>query len=336
MTENPVVSIIIPSFNRASLIIETLNSVLEQTYSHWECIIVDDGSQDETVAILQEFCLKDLRFQNYNRPLGKPKGANVCRNYGFVQSRGQYILFLDSDDVLEKNCLIERVEIMSKIRTIDILIRDSGRLIDTKKEYTSINIDPEEINSENYLRMFLRYDVPWQTTSAFYKRKLLEKCKFDEELSRFQDVSINVKILSTFEDIHLLRSVKIDSFYRVENEKIISRELFLKLINSLINFNEIHFHLAKNESYKKDLRLFNVKFLHGYFMKDFEEYSQEIKCLIFSYLKGNIFSCKQKIYLVSSLLFYRTGLIHQQRIGMNRFIKSYNKIFNFDRLLDSK
>jgi len=336
MKRNPVVSIIIPSFNRASLILETLNSVLEQTYSNWECIIVDDGSNDETEIIVKEYCKKDPRFQFYNRPKGKPKGANACRNHGFVQSRGEYILFLDSDDVLENNCLLERVEIISTAKTIDLLIRDTGRLIEGKKEYNSINLDPKEINSESYLKMFLRYDIPWPIMSAFYKRKLLEKCKFDEELARFQDVSLNIKILTTFEEIQILRGCKIDAFYRVEKEKVISKELFLKLISSLITFNKIHVHLAKNTSNRNHLRLYNIKFLNGYFMNNFEQFRQEIGALILSYLKGNIFSWKQKIYLASSLLFYSTGLIHQERIGMNRFIKSYNKIFSFDNLLDNK
>jgi glycosyltransferase involved in cell wall biosynthesis len=329
MTENPLVSIIVPSFNRASLLTETLKSVLEQTYSNWECIIVDDGSKDETVKVLQKYCAKDARFQNHSRPQGRPKGANACRNFGFVLSRGDYILFLDSDDVLDKNCLLERVEIISKTKTVDLLIRDTGRLIDAKKEYSSINIDPKDVYPENYLRMFLQYDIPWQTTSAFYKRKLLEKCKFDEELSRFQDVSLNVKILSTFKEIKVVRNFKIDSFYRVEKEKSISKELFLKLINSLIIFNKIHFNLAKNCSYRNDLRLYNIKFLNGYFMNNFDQLREEIGTLIFSYLKGNIFSWKQKIYLATSLLFYRTGLIHKKGIGMNRFTKSYNKIFIF-------
>jgi glycosyltransferase involved in cell wall biosynthesis len=336
MKESPVVSIIIPSFNRASLIVETLNSVLEQTYSSWECIVVDDGSNDETVTIVQGYCLKDPRFKSFNRPKGNQKGANACRNHGFVQSRGNYILFLDSDDVLEKNCLLERVEIISKTKTVDILIRDTGKLIEAKKEYNSINIDPPVISSKSYLRMFLRYEIPWPIMSAFYKRSLLEKCKFDEELSRFQDVSLNVKILSTIEEIEIFRSVKVDAFYRVQKEKVISKELFLKLINSLITFNRIHFQLAKTRPYRNDLRLFNVKFLNGYFMRNYEEFRQEIRRLIFSYIKGNIFSYKQKFYLLSNLILHRTGLIHKQRIGMNRFIKSYNRVFNFDNLLDKE
>ena len=57
--KNPLVSIIIPTFNRANLIVETLDSVLLQTYQHWECIIIDDGSTDDTILILKEYASKD-------------------------------------------------------------------------------------------------------------------------------------------------------------------------------------------------------------------------------------------------------------------------------------
>lgn len=93
-------SIIIPTFNRATLLIETLENVLSQTYNNWECIIVDDGSTDNTKQVVNNYINKDSRFSYYSRPSTKPKGANACRNYGFEMSKGAFIQFLDSDDLL--------------------------------------------------------------------------------------------------------------------------------------------------------------------------------------------------------------------------------------------
>jgi glycosyltransferase involved in cell wall biosynthesis len=97
---NPLVSILIPTYNRAHLISETLNSVLEQTYTNWECIIVDDGSTDNTEEIIREFTKRDSRFQYHYRPTYIKKGANACRNYGFELSNGEYINWFDSDDIM--------------------------------------------------------------------------------------------------------------------------------------------------------------------------------------------------------------------------------------------
>lgn len=96
----PLVSIIIPTYNRAHLLDETLDSVLDQTYTNWECIVVDDGSTDGTDSLLAKYCENDNRFKYYHRPKDRPKGANTCRNYGFELSEGEYVNWFDDDDVM--------------------------------------------------------------------------------------------------------------------------------------------------------------------------------------------------------------------------------------------
>ena len=86
MTSQPLVSIIIPTFNRAHLIGETLDSILAQTYTHWECLITDDGSTDNSIEIIQEYVTKDTRFKLFTRPANRPKGANACRNIGLEKA----------------------------------------------------------------------------------------------------------------------------------------------------------------------------------------------------------------------------------------------------------
>jgi len=108
---DPLVSIIIPSYNREYLIGETLDSVLIQTYTNWECIVVDDGSNDNTEEIINSYSEKDKRFKFYLRPTIRKKGASVCRNYGLEKSKGELIQFLDSDDLLAKNKLEEQVKL---------------------------------------------------------------------------------------------------------------------------------------------------------------------------------------------------------------------------------
>ena len=106
---DPLVSIIIPTYNRAHLIGETLDSVLVQTYENWECIIVDDGSTDNTSKLLESYVQKDSRFQYHHRPSNRLKGANACRNYGFELSKGDYIQWLDSDDLLAENKISDQI-----------------------------------------------------------------------------------------------------------------------------------------------------------------------------------------------------------------------------------
>jgi glycosyltransferase involved in cell wall biosynthesis len=110
----PLVSIIIPTYNRAHIIGETLDSVLVQTYPNWECIVVDDGSTDETCVLLGEYLNKDIRFKYLVKPADIKKGASSSRNLGLKIAKGEYIQFLDSDDILAKNKIEMQLELLEK------------------------------------------------------------------------------------------------------------------------------------------------------------------------------------------------------------------------------
>lgn len=118
-----LVSIIIPTYNRAALLRETLKSVSRQKLTNWECIVVDDGSEDNTKMVVKEFTDGDNRFTYFRRPSSYKKGATSCRNYGFLKSKGEYIQWLDDDDLLSKNKLIAQVQTLksceSAIATCD-------------------------------------------------------------------------------------------------------------------------------------------------------------------------------------------------------------------------
>ena len=111
MVENPLISIIIPVFNRENLIVRTLKSVQNQTYAHWECIIVDDGSSDNTLNVIASFIEKDKRFKIISHH--HVGNANILRNIGINKAKGEYIAMLDSDDEFMANHLSRR---LSKIK----------------------------------------------------------------------------------------------------------------------------------------------------------------------------------------------------------------------------
>ena len=94
MASEPLVSVIIPTYNRSAMVMEAVASVLRQTYRPFECIVADDGSSDNTSAELQkDFAGKIRLLRQENR------GVSAARNLGIRESRGGYIAFLDSDDV---------------------------------------------------------------------------------------------------------------------------------------------------------------------------------------------------------------------------------------------
>ncbi|SHL54095.1 glycosyltransferase family 2 protein [Flavobacterium xanthum] len=150
---NPLISIIIPSYNREKLISETLDSVLEQTYSNWECIIIDDRSTDGTNVILKEYSNRDNRFITIAKPLEFKQGASVSKNLGLQIARGEYIQFLDSDDILAKNKLAKQIDSLKNEneKVISVCITSTFKQINDdiildydRKDYRNFN------NSESY------------------------------------------------------------------------------------------------------------------------------------------------------------------------------------------
>jgi teichuronic acid biosynthesis glycosyltransferase TuaG len=106
-----LVSIIMPAYNSEEYIKHAIESVESQTYDNWELIIVDDHSNDETYNIIQEKCSLNHKIKCYR--FEKNKGAAMARNKAVEMSNGDYIAFLDSDDIWEVNKLSEQIEFMS-------------------------------------------------------------------------------------------------------------------------------------------------------------------------------------------------------------------------------
>ena len=102
--EEALVSVIVPTFNRSNFLGETLDSVIRQTYTNWECIVVDDSSQDYTQELMEFYTGRDKRISFLSIPPEK-KGAAACRNYALGVATGDFIQFLDSDDILHKDKL---------------------------------------------------------------------------------------------------------------------------------------------------------------------------------------------------------------------------------------
>jgi len=175
---NKKVSIIIPNYNRAHLISYTLNSILDQDYTNWECIIVDDSSTDNSLEIIDSYLKRDTRFRLYNRPYDMPKGANSARNYGLKMSTGFYIQWFDSDDIMTKNHLSALVsEIINSDADFAVGISENfSEANNFNKKLYDFERDSSKINVNNYARL----QIEWITDDFLCKREILKGLKFNE------------------------------------------------------------------------------------------------------------------------------------------------------------
>ncbi len=113
MLQNPLVSVIIPCFNQAIFLEEALESIRVQRYSNWECIIVNDGSTDDTEIISLRWCANDSRFKYFYQ---ENNGLSGARNLGIEQAKGDYYQFLDADDYLDKDKLELSIKLLSPLK----------------------------------------------------------------------------------------------------------------------------------------------------------------------------------------------------------------------------
>ena len=186
------VSIVIPVKNRPKLVQETLRSVQAQTYPRWEAVVVDDQSTDDTREAVAAMASRDERIRLFRRS-GEKEGAPVCRNIGWENAQGEYVVFLDSDDLLAEDCLEQRVQCMESHSGLDFAVFGTY-LFDERpgdrKEVFNVPTD------EDPLDRFLKLDLPWQTTGPIYRRSAVVQIGgWNEDLSCGQDVDYGVRSL---------------------------------------------------------------------------------------------------------------------------------------------
>lgn len=140
-----LVSIIIPSYNYGWLLSETLESILAQTYSAWECIIVDDGSTDDTRKVAEVFQNRDSRFF-YD--FQSNSGMSAARNRGMRIAKGKYLQFLDADDLIAPTKLAVQVAFLQANPRVDILYGDVRCFVHQKPEILSTSKDFDNLNQQ--------------------------------------------------------------------------------------------------------------------------------------------------------------------------------------------
>lgn len=201
MTHHPLVSIIIPTYNRAHLIGETLDSVLAQTYTNWECIIVDDGSTDHTDEVVGAYVQKDARFKYFHRPDTHLPGGNGARNYGFLQSKGEYINWFDSDDLMYPEKLEKKVQSF-KTHKVDLVVSKS-EYFNSDKETYGYNFISEDINFES----FSMGNVTWITNDFMIRREIALQTTFNENLRAGQEYNYVCKVLLLTDNVFFINEV---------------------------------------------------------------------------------------------------------------------------------
>ncbi len=233
---SPLVSIIVPFFNSETFIQETLNSVRDQSYQNWECILVDDGSVDSSREICKKNTKNDHRFKLLINDSGT-KGVSSARNVGINLAQGEFILFLDSDDLLASYCLTNRVQYLLDDKELDFAVFQVESFGNESHLMTP--------HHENYLNAFISLDFPWTVMSSLWRSTFIKKIGgFNSDLFRFEDPDFHIRALLKKPKFEVLYKLPPDSFYRkmkpIEDRKNKSTDLkelakFTTILNRYLN-----------------------------------------------------------------------------------------------------
>ncbi len=167
MKNNPVVSVIVPSFNFEKYIGKCLESILQQTYRNLELIVVNDGSTDNTKAIIDTIASRDKRVKVIHK---SNEGVSVARNIGLKQSHGKYVCFVDADDFLSPD-FVEYMVNMAQSTNSDFCV--STQCFTKKNEIQSSNITIHYLDSEQATILLLSPAVIVGCWNKLFKRDIL-------------------------------------------------------------------------------------------------------------------------------------------------------------------
>jgi glycosyltransferase involved in cell wall biosynthesis len=214
---NPVVSIITPSFNRADLVAETADSIFRQTYPHWEWVVVDDGSSDNSAELFENWSRIDSRVRFFHRDRN-PKGACACRNLAIEKSTGDYLIFLDTDDLLATFCLEQRVGAMLQHPNADFMIFP---MLMFKKKPDDLKLLWNIDKPINDIDRLLWGDAVCQGTGTLWKKnRFVELGGWDENLLLWQDVELHLRVLGMNSTYHKAMHLSPDVFIRISEESL--------------------------------------------------------------------------------------------------------------------
>lgn len=184
------------TYNRGNFIGETLDSILSQSYTNWECLIIDDGGTDNTTEILLPYLIKDSRISYCQRSRDHKKGLPGCRNQGLELAKGDYIIFFDDDDIVHPHNLKICIEVFGSNK-IDFcrylrktFIGDFNINFETNLDYkiSTLNI--------NDLEAIVAGHIPFNSCQVMWKKECFIRDKFNESLMYAEEWELYSRILS--------------------------------------------------------------------------------------------------------------------------------------------
>lgn len=200
--KTPLISVIIPSYNSENYLAETIHSVQNQSYENWECIIIDDGSTDQTNELVKKIITLDSRIHYYYQ---ENSGLSASRNFGIAIAKGDYIQLLDSDDVLfeDKFQIMIHSYLSSQAKSViyfsDFEFTLHNQPFETDHTIKKLYKDISKIGVVDFKKLYKAWDLSFiiPTHAFLFPREVFQKHGYDSSLKSKEDWDFYLSILSS-------------------------------------------------------------------------------------------------------------------------------------------
>lgn len=189
------VTIIMATYNRAHFIVETLQTIKNQSYIDWECLIIDDGGTDNTKEIITPILDQDNRFQFLKRPDKYIKGLPGCRNYGLDLAMGDCVIFFDDDDVIHPDNLKISLEVVEK-NNVDFCHYQKLSFVEQKLILKSDPIAIVKSLTKEDIEKVVTQEIGLASCTVLWKKQCFDKIRFNEMLLYAEEWECYSRIIS--------------------------------------------------------------------------------------------------------------------------------------------
>lgn len=202
MNKQPKISIIIPCYNQALFLSESLESVISQTLTDWECIVVNDGSTDNSLSIANEYALRDPRIKTVSQ---ENSGPSAARNHGVQESHGEYILFLDGDNVIAPTYLARGFEYLET--------HPACTLYYSKLQYIGKRCGAFDICYTSYKDLLAENSI--DCTCLIHRNDFDRVGGFDEIMKGYEDWEFFIRLL--YKNKIVFQDAEVLFYYRIHD-----------------------------------------------------------------------------------------------------------------------
>ena len=218
---NPLISIVITSYNYERYIGETLDSVLKQTYKNYEVVIVDDGSKDNSVELIKRYVNKHKNFYLYTHPDNKNKGLIESLKLGISKAKGEYVAFLESVDYWHKDNLLEKIKLINKYKNVNFISNgvepfgEDEESVKKRMKYTN-RISNLLFKENNYIHpiQIIDFNVVPTFSCIMIKKEILNNLNYDSIIPEYVDFWLYRQILLNNNLFHVRSNL---TFWRVHD-----------------------------------------------------------------------------------------------------------------------